>query len=196
MSDQGPEYPKYPGEGSSEGAPPPPGSAPPPPPPTGAAPATAQRPQSVDTAVRLMQLGAVQSVVSVVVTLFMLDTLKETIADAMRDADPNVTQSMIDTAYTVGIVTGVIGGIIGALLWLWMAWKNGQGRSWARIVASVLGGLGVLSTLFGLASPGMTTVNMGFSVLNLILALAILVLLWKKESTAYYEAVSAQGMLR
>jgi hypothetical protein len=195
MSDQGSEYPTYPGEGSSEGTPPPPGSAPPPP--TGGSPQQPpQRPGSLDTAVRLMQLGAVLSVVSVVVSLLMLDSLKDSIAEAMRDADPNVTQSSIDAAYTVGIVSGVVGGIIGAGLWLWMAWKNGQGRSWARIVATVLGGLGLLSTLVGFASPGMTAVTLGFGLINLILAITILVLLWKKESSEYYNAVSAQGMMR
>ena len=143
-----------------------------------------------------MQLGAVLSVLSVIVSLSTLDSIKETIAEAMRDADPNVSQSSIDAAYTVGIVSGVVGGIIGAGLWLWMAWKNGQGRSWARIVATVLGGLGLLSALAGFVSPGMTAVTVGFSLLNLILAVVILVLLWKKESTDYYNAVSAQGMMR
>lgn len=195
MSDQGPEYPTYPGDGSSEGSPPPPGAAPPPPP-TGGSQPPPQRPGSIDTAVRLMQVGAVLSVLSVVVSIFMLDSLKESIADAMRDADPNVTQSSIDAAYSVGIVSGVVGGIIGAALWLWMAWKNGQGRSWARIVATVLGGLGILSALAGFASPGTTAVTIGFSLINLVLAIVVLVLLWKKESTAYYNAVSAQGMMR
>ena len=143
-----------------------------------------------------MQVGAVLSVLSVVVSFFMLDSLKDSISEAMRDADPNVTQSSIDSIYSVAIVSGVFGGIIGAGLWLWMAWKNGQGRSWARILATVLAGLGLLSTLAGFASPGTTAVTMGFGVLNLILAVVILVLLWKKESTEYYTAVSAQGMMR
>lgn len=196
MSDQGSEYPTYPGEGSSEGTPPPPGSAPPPPP-TGGSPAQPpQRPGSLDTAVRLMQLGAVLSVVSVVVTLFMLDSLKDTIAETMRDADPNVTQSSIDSFYTVNVVLSVVGGLIAAGLWLWMAWKNGQGRSWARIVATVLGGLGILLSLGGFATPGATAVTIGLTLINLVLAITILVLLWKKESTQYYNAVTAQGMMR
>ena len=194
MTDQGPEYPKYPGEGSSDGGSPPPGAAPPPPP--GAPQQVPQRPGSLTTAVRLMQLGAALSVLSVIVSLFTLDSIKETIAEVMRDADPNVSQTSIDAAYSVSVVSAVVGGIIGAGLWLWMAGKNGQGRSWARVVATVLGGLGLLSALVSFASPAMTGVTASLGVLNLILAVVILVLLWKKESTEYYNAVSAQGTMR
>jgi hypothetical protein len=144
------------------------------------------------TAVRLMQVGAVLSVVSVIVSLLTLDTLKDTIADAMRDSDPGVSQSSIDAAYTVGIVSGVIGGVIAAGLWLWMAWKNGQGRSWARVVATVFGALNLMFTAVGFVSPGMTSVSLIFGVVNVILAVIILVLLWQKSSSDYYNAVSRQ----
>ena len=50
----GPEYPKYPGEGSSEGGPPPP-------PPGSAAPPVAEQPSSIATAVKLMYAGAALS---------------------------------------------------------------------------------------------------------------------------------------
>jgi hypothetical protein len=108
----------------------------------------------------------------------------------MRDSDPNVSQSTIDAAYSVAIVAGVIGGIIAVLLWLWMAWKNGQGRSWARVVATVFGGLNLLSTIFSLTSPQADGLSISISLINLVLAGAILVFLWRKESSAYYDAVS------
>jgi len=191
MSDQGagPEYPKYPGNGPAEGT----GaeSAPPPPPSPEAPPL--ERPRSLSTAVRLMQLGAVLSLLSVIVSLLTLDSMKESIGDAMRDADPNVSQTTIDAAYSVGVVSGVIGGVIAVGLWLWMAWKNGQGRSWARIVATVFGALNLIFTAVSFGSPGMTAVSLGFGAINLILAVVILVLLWKKSSSAYYEAVSQRG---
>ena len=193
MSEQGsgPEYPKYPGEGSVEG-----GSPPPSPSPVGAPPPVAEQPGSIATAVKLMYAGGALSLLSVVASFFMLDTIKETIEESMREADANVSQSTIDAAYTVGMVSAVVLGILAVGLWLWMAWKNGQGRSWARIVATVLGALNVLFTLIGFTQPGMTAVSAIISVVNLVLAVIILVLLWKKESSSYYAAVSGSQVLR
>jgi uncharacterized membrane protein (DUF2068 family) len=191
--DPGPEYPKYPGEGSSEGGPPPP---PPPPPPGGAAPPVTEQPGSIATAVKLMYAGAALSLLSVIASFFMLDSIKETIEESMREADTNVSQSTIDAAYAVGLVSTVVVGILAVGLWLWMAWKNGQGRSWARIVATIFGGLNVLTTLVGFTQPGMTAVSAIISAVTMVLAVIILILLWRKESTSYYEAVSQNQVLR
>lgn len=193
MSDQGagPEYPKYPGNSPAEGT----GAESPPPPPPGPEAPPLERPSSLSTAVRLMQLGAVLSLLSVIVSLLTLDSMKESIGDAMRDADPNVSQTTIDAAYSVGIVSGVIGGMIAVGLWLWMAWKNGQGRSWARIVATVFGALNLIFTAVSFGSPGMTAVSLGFGAINVVLATVILVLLWQKSSSAHYTAVSQRGAI-
>jgi len=191
--DSGPEYPKYPGEGSSDGGPPPP---PPPPPPGGAAPPVAGQPSSIATAVKLMYAGAALSLLSVIASFFMLDTIKEAIEESMREADANVSQSTIDAAYSIGLASTVVVGIISVGLWLWMAWKNGQGRSWARIVATIFGGLNVLTTLVGFTQPGMTAVTAIISVANLVLAVIILILLWRKESSSYYDSVSQNQVLR
>lgn len=189
MSDQGhnqpePEYPTFPGEGSAEGAPP---SQP------GPAPA---QPSSISNAVKLMWVGAALSLLSVIVSLFTLGSLRETIEESVREADPNAPQSTIDAAYAVGVGFAVVVGLISVGLWLWMAWKNGQGRSWARIVATVLGALNVVFTLIGFTQPGMTAVTMILGVVSMILAVVILVLLWKKESSDYYTAVSQRQVLR
>jgi hypothetical protein len=187
VSDQDPQpqYPKYPGEGgetfSAGEQPASYPSAPEPEP---------DRPSSIRTAVRLMQVGAGLSALGTIVSVATIGSLKDTIADSMRDSDPTVSQSTIDAAYSVAIVAGVIGGIIAVLLWLWMAWKNGQGRSWARVVATVFGGLNLLSTMFTFASPQADVFTVSISLINLVLAGAILVFLWRKESSAYFDAVS------
>ena len=187
----GPEYPKYPGEGSSEGGPPPP-----PTPTGGAVPPVAEQPSSIATAVKLMYAGAALSLLSVIASFFMLDTIKEAIEESMRETDPNASQSTIDAAYTVGMVSTVVVGIIAVGLWLWMASKNGQGRSWARIVATVFGAINVLFTVVGFTQPGMTAVSAIISGVSMVLAVIILVLLWRKESSSYYAAVSQSQVLR
>jgi hypothetical protein len=77
-----------------------------------------------------------------------------------------------------------------------MAWKNGQGRSWARVVATVLGAFNVLGTLGSFTQPGATGVTVTISIVNMVLAIVILVLLWRKESSSYYAAVTESQKLR
>lgn len=154
-----------------------------------AAPATGQ-PSSIRLAVRLMWAGAVLSLVGLVVTLATLDTLKSDIRDSLRKSDHNYTQSTLDAAYGVAIGFAVFFALVGAGLWLWMAWKNGEGRSWARIVATVAGGLNLLSTIYVLAAGQSTGASIAVTVVNLILAAVILVLLWRKESSQFYASRS------
>lgn len=186
MSDQYPQYPKYPGDESPQGGLPPSGQ------PAAAAP---QQPPSIATAVKLMYAGAALTLVSVVISLLTLGTLKDTIEKSVRESDPNASQSTIDAAYTVGIVFAVAVGLIAVGLWLWMARKNGQGRSWARIVATVFGVLNVLFTLISFTQPSAMAVSLVLSVIVAILGVVVLVLLWKKESSQYYGAVTQSNRL-
>jgi hypothetical protein len=158
-------------------------------------PAAPTQPSSIALAVKLMITGAVLSLISLIVGFIGLGSLKDDIARQMRESDPTVTQSTIDAAYAVGITSSIVGGSITVLLWLWMAWKNGQGRSWARVVATVLGVLNVVFTLFGLAIGGTQTVSVVLSIVNLVLGVVILVLLWRKESTQFYQAHTAARQL-
>jgi hypothetical protein len=152
-------------------------------------------PSSISTAVTLMRVGALVSMLSLAVSLSTLGSLKDTIADSLRTTDPDVAQYTIDANYSVATVSAVIGGLFGAVLWLWMAWKNGQGRAWARFVATVLGILNLLSLIYSLGTPGVTAASLAFGVLSLVLALVILVLLWLRRSSLYYHAVPERQMI-
>jgi hypothetical protein len=195
VSDQDPrpQYPKYPGDGGDAFA-----AGQPPAPYPSAPPPAVERPPSIRTAVRLMLLAAAISLVSMVVGA--ATTSKDDVAEEVRKNTPNATQGDIDAAFAFGIVFAVIFGLITVGLWLWMAWKNGQGRSWARVVATVLFGLNAFSVAIGLLIASVadsdelnvqsSPVSTVLSVVNFLLALAILVLLWRKESSAYFDSVS------
>jgi hypothetical protein len=192
-------YPVYPGTPAEEpdpstdvgGLPTHPGSSPGE---SGRAAATAQ-PSSIRLAVRLMWAGAALSVVSLIVTLATLDSLKSDIRDSLRKSDANYTQSSLDAAYSIAIGGAVFAALVGVGLWLWMAWKNGEGRRWARVVATVLGGINLLSTLYTLTAGRSTAASMVLAVVNLVLAAVILVLLWRKESSDFYSARSQPRMV-
>lgn len=178
-------YPAYPGEGAAPPAGP--GGYPSHP---GAAPVEAPQPGPIRLAVRLMRAGAVVSLLSLVVGLSTMGSAKDDIREELTKDDPNVSQSTIDAAYAIGVTVVVVAGALGVLLWLWMAWKNGQGRSWARIVATVLGCLNAVFMLLTFAAPSADATALAFSSINLVLAIAILVLLWRKESSDFYASRS------
>ena len=109
-------------------------------------PAEAEQPPPIRTAVRLMFVGAALSLLGLLLVPFETDRLR----DAIEDSDSSLTASEVDTAVNVTVASIAVIGLIGAGLWVWMAVKNGQGRSWARVVATILGGLNILSVLSGL----------------------------------------------
>jgi hypothetical protein len=149
-------------------------------------------PPSIQRAVLLMRVGAALSVLSILITLLTRDSLRSQVTSTLRKSNAALSASQVDSAVSVAIGFAVVVGLVSVGLWLWMASANGKGRSWARIVATVLGVLSVLSLLFSLAQGQMTTLNLIVSLVSLALAVAILVLLWRKESSAYYDAVKAQ----
>ncbi len=119
-----------------------------------------------------------------------LDSLKSQLRDSLEKSDPSYTQSDFDALYGISVGIAVVAALIGVSLWAWMAWKNGQGRPWARIVATVLGGLNLLSTLSAVSLGNVTGASIAVSVVGLVLALVILAMLWRKESSEFYAARS------
>jgi hypothetical protein len=67
------------------------------------------------------------------------------------------------------------------LLWVWMAWANNKGSSWARIVATGLFALNTISLIVGAAGASIAII---FVALGWLAGVAV-VLLWRQETTAY-----------
>ena len=143
-------------------------------------------PPSIVQAVRLMWVGAALSALGVLLTFTQTDAIR----DAVEDSDQTLTQSEIDTAVNIGIGVAVVSGLVAVGLWIWMAVANGQGKSWARVVATVFGALNVVGALFSLAGPGATTLSLLLSLVSLVLAAVILFLLYRPDSSRYYELKS------
>src|SRR4051794_1521261 len=93
------------------------------------------RPQVVTRAVWLMWAGAALSVVNGVVDALMARSLVTKIItqtlDQMPPGEPRpqIPTELLTRVAAIGLV---FVGLLYALLWLWMAWKNQSGRSWAR----------------------------------------------------------------
>jgi hypothetical protein len=149
-----------------------------------------EQPSSMRTAVMLMRAGAVVSLIGIVVTLLTLATLKDDIRSSLAHNSPTYTQSDVDTFYKTAVALSVILGLVAIGLWLWMASMNGKGRSWARIVATVLGILNVLSFLSTVTVGNATASSLVFALVNVVIGVTTLVFLYRPESTAYYKANS------
>jgi hypothetical protein len=80
-----------------------------------------------------------------------------------------------------------VAGLLAIGLWIWMARANGAGRSWARILASVLFGFSTLDLLLLVARPH-AIISLLFQILVWLIGLGVIVLLWRKESSAYFQA--------
>lgn len=147
------------------------------------------RPRAMDLAVRLMQFGGVLSLLGLLLTFAMKGQIADQVAERLRERDANVAQSTIDAAVNFGLIVAVVGGLLGVALWFWMASANGKGKVWARIVATILFVLSLLSFLlsfFQAASP----LSRLLSIVSILVGAAAIFLMYKKESSAFYEASS------
>jgi hypothetical protein len=76
-------------------------------------------------------------------------------------------------------------GVISIGLWVWMAMMNKAGRSWARIVATVLFGLDTLLLLLGVARAGAAAGTL-VSILTWVIGLGAVIYLWRKDASGYF----------
>jgi hypothetical protein len=154
-----------------------------------AAPERPSRPRSVVNAVRLMYAGAILGVLSLIFVVAFSGRIKRAVAKAevkanatrAREHKTLLTTTQIHSLESAFVVVLVVALIIGVLLWVWMAWANGKGSSWARIVATVLFAVNTLLLIF-LARAASTAI---FAGLSWIIGGVATVLLWRKESSAY-----------
>ena len=148
--------------------------------------ASVARPSSVARAVQLKYVGAALSVVGIIVSW----TTRSQLRDQIEAAGPTLSSEAVESAAAISLVIGTVVGLVGVGLWLWMAAANGAGKSWARVLATVLGALGALSAVLSLTTG--TGITIVLQLLSLVLAVTILVLLWRPASSAYYQARSAR----
>jgi hypothetical protein len=154
---------------------------------------TAERPPQPPTlrnAVRLMLAGAALALIGVIVTLAFSGKIKTAVTNAAVTANRTAAsqhKAQLTIAQIHSLANATIGvlaffGVIGVLLWLWMAWANNRGSSWARIVATVLF---VLDTIALVLEVGRASVSIIVVALGWLIGLAAIVLLWNRQTTQY-----------
>ena len=142
-------------------------------------------PPSVVMAVRLMYAGAVVSALSLIVGLATVGSLR----DSLHKAQPKLTPAQLHDLQSIVVVGSVLIGLISIGLWLWMAAANKAGKSWARIVATVLFGLDTLFLLLGVARAGAAAGTL-VSILTWLIGGGAIIALWRRDATEYNTAQS------
>jgi hypothetical protein len=155
------------------------------------APAHPGPPASVVMAVRLMYAGAVVSALSLIVGVATVNRIRDSIRTSLHRTNPKMTPAQVHSIETVFIVGSVAFQVISIGLWIWMAVTNKAGKSWARIVASVLFGLNTLMLLLGVASAGVAA-SLLVSILTWLIGLGAVIYLWRKDATAYFNPQAGQ----
>jgi hypothetical protein len=160
----------------------------PPPPPGGEQPSPSGRgpvgpPSSLLAAVKLMYVGAGLQALALVFSIAARVELREQIAEEQ----PELTADQVERAMNIQLMSVAIVDILAIAMWIWMAQTNQRGLEWARIVATVLGPLNIAFTVFSLSQAAGVAIVVRF--LTIALSGAILFLLYRPDSSAYYKAI-------
>jgi uncharacterized membrane protein YqjE len=136
-----------------------------------------ERPTTVRAGIGAFVAGLVLGLVGAAVTLGQLDDL------AAQQANVGLTEDAIRAGLIVGSVIGLVIVALEVLV-LRFAWK---GHNWARIVLWVLGAIGIVSGLAGLAGENpLGGFAAALGVFQWLLTIAGVVLLALKPSNEWY----------
>jgi hypothetical protein len=98
----------------------------------------APRPRAVRAAVKLMLAGAAAELAALITVLVTSGAVRAAVA-ARHPAAVN--------AVTLHQVADLAGAPVAIGMWLWLAWANGRGEDWARMISAACFGLLSLSVL-------------------------------------------------
>jgi hypothetical protein len=151
-------------------------------------------PQSVDNAVRFMYMGAAASLIGIVIDLATVGPLRDKLA-AVNNHGAKLTSTQVTDSQPVAIGALVVAGVIGIAAWIWMAQTNQAGKSWARVVATVLFGIDTLSLIAdinGASALSGTAATRVYGIIIWLIGLAAIVLLWQRTSSDYFRGSPRQ----
>jgi len=166
--------------------------------------------RTVRAAVWLMCAGAAVSTVNLILVLAVTADAK--VHHAILGHRLTATQVRQLNLTTLGITVLIVFALVPVVLWLWMAWANGQGRNWARRLSTGLFVLAGQRPVFGawathpvvgaLLTPGiragLVPVVFGpiIPVLTLLVGFAAVLLLHLRPSGAFFRLPGSAQALR
>jgi hypothetical protein len=154
--------------------------------------AAAAVPPSLTRAARVMYVGAAASVIGIIVDLTTYSSLQNALAKRKRKNGQLLTHAQVLDLAHVEVVVLVVVGLIAAGLWIWLARSCLAGKSWARIVSTVLFAISTIGVFVSIGGGALTAGNAtriyGFVVW--IIGLVAIVLLWQRASSDYFKGAA------
>ena len=146
-------------------------------------------PESVARAVQVMYVGALASLVGIIIELLLRHSLRSYIADHATTNGKRLSASQVADTYHAELAVLVVVGLIGIGLWIWMAQMNKRGRNWARITSTVFFAIDTLGAIGGLAGGALAggNANRYFGLVVWVIGLVAVILLWRRSSTEYFK---------
>jgi hypothetical protein len=143
------------------------------------------RPRAVRAAVTLMLAGAAAELAALLTTIATLGSVRAAVA--ARD-------TAAVHAVLVHQVAVMAGAPVAVGLWLWLAWANGRGEDWARLVSVVCFSLMSLSVIGVLAqnAVALAPANMIAATVVWILGLSSVALIFTPAAGRYYRLRAAR----
>ena len=157
-------------------------------------------PGSVRAAAALMWVGAAGTILNALLFRSYVDDMRTEFRrqQASAQGDTGIFFDIdVDDIVKVVVIIAIIVTLIEVGVWIWVAVKTRQGRSWARVLSTVLGTLFVVFAVLGFAiarvAPATATdqdvLSSALSVIGVVLALTIVVLLWVPDSNRWFAAM-------
>ena len=154
---------------------------------------SASAPSTVWLATGLMITGASIQLIGMFHALSLVDAVREEarLRQSVRLSDGSTYRSSdaLDVASETGtnIATGLIVASCIALagLWLLLAYANLRGFRWARVAATAIGAVGIVSGITSVATYD-RSVTSTLDVLLLVIEVAVLSLLWHPRSAPHF----------
>jgi hypothetical protein len=145
--------------------------------------------RTVFAAVRLMYVGAVVELGTLITVAATLGSVRS----AVLQRNPGYTAAQWHDEVLGHMVPLEVSASIATGVWLWMAWANGRGHRWARVVFAAFFGLTTTSLLNGIAQSAATYAPADLIAGGLLwlVALATVLLIFNKESEPHYRRESA-----
>jgi hypothetical protein len=139
----------------------------------------AARPRSVRAAVRLMLAGAVAELAAMITVAVTSGPVRAAVAARYPAAAH---------AVMVHEVADLAGGPVAIGLWLWLAWANGKGEDWARMLSGACFGLLTLTVLGALAQHAATyaPASLIAAAVLWVIGLASVLLIFTPAAGRYY----------
>jgi hypothetical protein len=145
-------------------------------------------PRTVLNAVRLMYAGAVAELAVLIIVILTANGVRT----AALHRYPHYSAQVLQLV-NVNLIADLVAIPLAIALWLWMAWANGKGNDWARLVAVSLFAFDTLTIIIHLAQGGAELAPAAMIASGVVWAigLAAITLIFWKQSWPYYARQAA-----